>query len=131
MLIGQLSKLSGFSRHTIRFYEKQGMFTLGRKNRMVNNYKDYPEEVFRKLLTIKKLKGFRFTLDESSDLLALIEENQASCNTVVKKVDEKVKMIDEKIEELMRIKNMMLDGVAACTGSSGALGEGNCAMLAP
>ncbi|HEY1032928.1 MAG TPA: MerR family transcriptional regulator [Flavipsychrobacter sp.] len=130
MLIGELSKLTGFSRHTIRYYEKEGLFKLGRKHRQVNNYKDYPEDVLKKLLIIKKLKGFGFTLNESADLLAMIEENQASCNAVSQKVDEKVQVIDKKIEELMQIKHMLQNGVALCLNGCEPADQ-NCTMVIP
>ena len=131
MLIGELSKLTGFSRHAIRFYEKEGLFKLGRKNRHLNNYKDYPDAVLKKLLVIKKLKGFGFTLSESSDLLALIEENQASCSTVSQKVEDKIRVIDQKIEELQQIKNMLRNGVALCLNGCLPSTDGNCTMLIP
>jgi DNA-binding transcriptional MerR regulator len=131
MLIGELSKLTGFSRHTIRFYEKQGLFHLTRKDRHANNYKDYPEDVLRKLLIIKKLKGFGFTLDESGDLLAMIEENQASCLAVSKKIEQKVKTIDQKIEELQQIKNMLLSGATLCLDGTQPSAEVSCKMVIP
>jgi DNA-binding transcriptional MerR regulator len=37
MLIGELSKQTGLSRDTIRFYEKQGLIAVGRKERRFNN----------------------------------------------------------------------------------------------
>lgn len=131
MLIGELSKLTGFSRHAIRFYEKEGIFTLNRKDRQVNNYKDFPEVILKKLLIVKKLKTFGFTLNESAELLAMIEENQASCNAVSQKVTEKVHVINQKIEELSQIKNMMLNGVSACLNGCVPSTEGNCTMLLP
>lgn len=131
MLIGELSKLTGFSRHAIRFYEKQGIFQLGRKNRLVNNYKDYPAEVLKKLLIIKKLKGFGFTLDESTDLLAMIEENTASCKNVSEKIDGKLKVIDKKIAELQEIKNMLVNGVELCLNGCEPTTNKNCTMLIP
>jgi DNA-binding transcriptional MerR regulator len=131
MLIGELSRLSGFSIHAIRFYEKQGIFRLGRKNRLANNYKDYPEDVLKKLLVIKKLKGFGFTLNESTDLLAMIEEGEASCKNVSVKVDEKLKLIDEKIAELNQVKNMLLNGVELCLNGSSPSPDKNCTMITP
>ncbi len=131
MLIGELSKLTGFSRHAIRFYEKQGVFKLERKDRLVNNYKDYPEEVLRKLLIVKKLKGFGFTLDESTDLLAMIEENMASCKDVAEKVDDKLKALDQKIAALQEIKNMLVNGVELCLNGCTPTAERKCTMLIP
>jgi len=40
----------------------------------------------------KKLKGFGFTLSEAAELLAMIEENQASCNEVSQRVNDKVEV---------------------------------------
>lgn len=131
MLIGELSRLTGFSRHAIRFYEKQGIFKMGRKNRHINNYKDYPEEVLQKLLIIKKLKGFGFTLNESSELLAMIEENQASCKSVSERITEKVNIIEQKVKELEQIKNMLLNGVALCLNGCEPTDNRNCTILIP
>jgi len=131
MLIGELSKLSGFSRHAIRFYEKQGMFKLGRANRLVNNYKDYPNDILKKLLIIKKLKTFGFTLDESTDLLAMIEENVASCASVSEKVENKLKVIDQKIAELEQIKCMLLNGVDLCLNGCSPTADRSCTMVIP
>src|SRR5690606_8073893 len=97
----------------------------------VNNYKDYPEDVLKKLLIIKKLKGFGFTLNESSELLAMIEENQASCKSVSEKIDEKVHVIDNKIEELLQIKNMLKNGVELCLNGCEPTTDKNCTMLIP
>jgi len=131
MLIGELSKLTGFSRHAIRFYEKQGIFTLGRKDRHVNNYKDYSPDILKKLLIIKKLKGFGFTLNESAELLAMIEENMASCKHVMDKVADKVEIIDRKIAELLEIKNMLQHGVALCLDGCMPAADTNCTMIIP
>lgn len=131
MLIGELSKRTGFSIHAIRFYEKEGVFKLGRKDRLANNYKDYPEDVLKKLLIIKKLKSFGFTLNESTDLLAMIEENFASCKSVSEKVDEKIKVIDKKIAELHEIKGMLLEGVELCLNGCEPEPDRNCTMIIP
>lgn len=40
MLIGELSKQTGFTRDTIRFYEKQGLIRVDREQRTPGNYKD-------------------------------------------------------------------------------------------
>lgn len=114
MLIGELAKQSGFSRDTIRFYEKQGLIEVGKKERRFSNYKEYSTETLKRLLVIKRMKGFGFTLNETSEFLNLIEENAASCNNVSQKISEKAALIDKKIEELMEIKRLMLVGVADC-----------------
>lgn len=67
-----------------------------------------------KLLVIKKMKGFGFTLNEISDFLELLELNSASCENVSEKMFEKVKLIDAKIKELKEMKNLIIDGLNSC-----------------
>jgi hypothetical protein len=38
-----------------------------------NNYKEYPETAVARLLTVKRLKGPGFTLNEAGNLLVMIE----------------------------------------------------------
>lgn len=114
MLIGELVTRTGFSRDTIRFYEKQGLIRIDRKERRDNNYKEYSEAILQKLLVVKKLKGFGFTLNESEEYLELIDNNTASCNNVAEKVNEKVKQIEQKIAELLELRTSMINMVTTC-----------------
>lgn len=41
MLIGIIAQESGFSRDTIRYYEKIGLLRLPKRARRENNYKEY------------------------------------------------------------------------------------------
>lgn len=107
MLIGEIVNKTGLSRDTIRFYEKQGLIKTNADKGATNNYKVYTDEVLNRLLLIKRIKGFGFTLNETSDLLDLIEMNQASCKTVSKQAEEKIAVIDQKIQELQDMKKLM------------------------
>lgn len=130
MLIGELVNKTGFSRDTIRFYEKQGLICVGRKERRANNYKEYSEAILQKLLMIKKLKGFGFTLNESLEYLELIEQNTASCVNVTEKVKEKIDQIEHRIAELNTLRAAMVNIVATCANScQPQLLEGNCPLL--
>ncbi len=130
MLIGELSNKTGLSRDTIRFYEKQGLITVGRKERRDNNYKEYTESTLQRLLTIKRIKWFGFTLNETSEFLELIEYNGASCANVTQKMLEKVATIERKIKDLEEIKLSMLKGVEKCQNCcSNATDSKNCLML--
>src|SRR6188508_2475991 len=114
MLIGELSKRSGLSRDTIRFYESNRLITVGRRERRENNYKEYSEDTLQRLMTIKRIKGFGFTLNEVSEFLDLIDVKKASCNNVLELFEEKVKRIDEKIYELVNIRTSLLTGFTRC-----------------
>lgn len=124
MLIGELSEKTGLTRDTIRFYEKQGLITV--EERRPNSYKEYSEETMNRLFAIKKLKGFGFTLNEASEFLTLIKLNSASCEKVSLKMDEKVSLIDQKIEELKEMRTSIVEGVNNCPAQSPSQ---NCPIL--
>ena len=47
MRIAELEQRTGVSRHTLRYYEKQGLLIeVGRRD---NNYRDYPEQAVQLL----------------------------------------------------------------------------------
>lgn len=132
MLIGELVKQTGLSKDTIRFYEKQGLIKISRKERRENNYKEYSEEILQKLLTVKRLKDFGFTLNEVADMLDMIELNEATCNNVSNKISEKVDLLDQKIKELIQIRSMLLAGAKKCAGYCNPdKTEDNCPILIP
>ncbi len=104
MLIGELSKRSGFSRDTIRYYEKIGLIVLPKKARRENNYKDYPEETLLLLKTLKKYKELGFTLEEIRELVVLQSIKVLDISKLIKLIEIKLSGVDEEIEKLHDIK---------------------------
>jgi DNA-binding transcriptional MerR regulator len=130
MLIGELSQKTGLSRDTIRFYEKQGLVLVGRKERRDNNYKEYSADTLYRLLMVKRLKGFGFTLNEIIVLLQAMEEDAATCGNVSQQMQDKITLIDAKIKELEETKVMILGGLDGCkTTCSGTQETANCGFL--
>lgn len=130
MLIGEIVNKTGLSKDTVRFYEKQGLIKIGRKERRENNYKEYSEDNLTRLFTIKRLKGFGFTLNEISDVLDMIEVNEATCHNMKDKIEDKVSLIDQKIKELIEIRSLLLKGDSKCqVGCTPENLESNCAVL--
>lgn len=127
MRIGQLSKKTGLSRDTIRFYEKQGLIPTAPKENEFNSYKNYSNETLEKLLVIKKMKGFGLTLNEISDFLDLLALNSASCENVAEKMFEKIRLIDEKIKELQAMRSLILEGLKSCPSQESE--AENCALI--
>ena len=131
MLIGELSMRCGLSRDTIRFYEKHGLISVGRKERRFNNYKEYSEGTLQRILTIKLVKSFGFTLNEVSEVLDMIDVDEATCTNMSDKIEEKVKLLDGKIKELIHIRTQLLDGLKICRSSTcdPANPDSNCSMI--
>jgi len=108
MLIGELSKKSGLSRDTIRFYEKKGLIEVNGKSRLENNYKNYSDAILKRLLAIKKIKEFGFTLEEARGMMILFEEGVLEHKRGMRYVQRKINLIDRKIEELTMMKSKLL-----------------------
>lgn len=117
MRISEIVSKSGMSKDTIRFYEKKGLIKVGRTNSEWNNYKEYTDEVLEHLLLIKKAKGFGFTLNEISELLSLMKNNQATCEILSSKIQSKLIKIDNKIKELKTLKKMILTKIESVNGT--------------
>lgn len=130
MLIGELSSRSGLSRDTIRFYEKQGLIAVNRKQRRENNYKEYSEEMLQRLLTVRRLKNFGFTLNESAEILDMIEVKEATCENVSGLIDKKVALLDAKIMDMIALRNQLINGVKKCVDCCNPTSpEENCPIL--
>lgn len=130
MLIGELSAKTGLSRDTIRFYEKEGLIKIGRKQRRENNYKEYDEIVLTRLNLIKRIKNFGFTLNETSDLLSLITINAATCGEVNNRVHRKVVEIENKIADLLQLRQQLISNVQTCHECCHAVGnDENCPII--
>jgi DNA-binding transcriptional MerR regulator len=107
MLIGELSKKTGFSRDTIRYYEKFGLISKGNSIDRYSSYKDYPETVLKRLLAIRKIKEFGFTLKEMQALFILFEEGALEPDRGRRYVKRKIAFIDSKISDLLIVKNRL------------------------
>ncbi len=100
MLIGELSKRTGFSRDTIRYYEKIGLIVLPKQSRRNNNYKDYPDDTVHTLLAIHKYKELGFTLEEIRELLVLQSIHVLDITKLIQIVERKITGLDTEIEKL-------------------------------
>lgn len=114
MLIGKLSKRTGFSHDTIRFYEKKGLFNINKKERRENNYKEYPETVYQRLVLIKTIKTLGFTLNEIDDFINAWGEEEASCSNLKHHLSDKIEKVDEQMKLLQAIKLKLTSSFEKC-----------------
>lgn len=104
MLIGQLSKLSGFSKDTIRYYEKIALIVLPKQKSGSSKYKDYSEDILQRLNAIRKYKELGFTLEEIRELLVLQSIRVLDISKLLQIVTRKLDGIDAEIDRLHAIK---------------------------
>ena len=114
MLIGELSQKTKLSRHTIRFYEKLGLIEVPEKSRRDNNYKEYPEDVLRKIAAIQEIKSRGFTLKEAKGIIHLISTGTLDNERGRKYILHKVSLVDKQIQQLERIKKNLLQMADDC-----------------
>jgi DNA-binding transcriptional MerR regulator len=106
MLISQLSKLTGFPKDTIRYYEKIGLIELaGQTRRGANNYRHYPEETVRLLHSIRNLKELGFTLEEIREILVRKQIGALDNATSHKIIEQKIIHLDSQIDKLLLYKH--------------------------
>jgi MerR family copper efflux transcriptional regulator len=114
MLIGELSNLSGFSRDTIRYYEKLALLVIEKRN-VRNDYKNYGPEALDRLLQIQRLKSTGFTLREIRQLLTGSLEHHA-CRDLPQQLTRKLEQLDKRVAELLQFKAELLEIQRTCTG---------------
>ncbi|HEX5169777.1 MAG TPA: MerR family DNA-binding protein [Cyclobacteriaceae bacterium] len=114
MLIGELSNRTGFSHDTIRFYEKKRLITINRRERRQNNYKEYPEVVYERLMLIKTVKALGFTLNETGEFIQAWGDESASFNNLINHLTDKIHRVDEQIRLLQEIKNELTISLEKC-----------------
>jgi DNA-binding transcriptional MerR regulator len=114
MLIGELSKRTGFSHDTIRFYEKKGLIAVNKKERRDNNYKEYPESVYDRLVLIKTVKELGFTLNEIDEFIKAWGDEDASCSNLTTHLTDKINRVDEQIKLLQEIRLKLTSSLDKC-----------------
>ena len=112
ILINQLSKHTATPIHTIRYYEKYGLFS-GKKDPAVksNNYTWYDDEVVERIELIKEAKEIGFTLSEIKKLIEAWHSKRMSKEKKTEVLQEKIMEIENKIKQLKDVKKLLEQGV--------------------
>ncbi len=108
MLINELSKRTGITAHTIRFYEKSGLIK-GKRDESIksNKYFHYDEEAVEKLELVRDAKSVGFTISEIGQLMDAWYNNKMTVSEKLAVLDEKLLSIDERIKQLKQMKKMI------------------------
>ncbi|MFT3947904.1 MAG: MerR family transcriptional regulator [Agriterribacter sp.] len=117
MLINELSKRTGVSIPTLRYYENYGLFKgVSDENVKTNNYKDYDESIIEKMEMIKGAKDAGFTLSEIKKLLDSWYNKRLSPEKKVEIVNNKINEIDTKIRQLKQVKKLLVECIKDIEG---------------
>jgi MerR family mercuric resistance operon transcriptional regulator len=112
--IGALARASGVNVETIRFYEKAGVMPA--PPRSASGYRLYGEEHLKRLTFVRRGRELGFSLDEVRELLGLVDRSGYTCAQVRGLMLAHVEAIGRKIADLRRLRQVMADVAAECTG---------------
>jgi MerR family transcriptional regulator, copper efflux regulator len=108
MLINELSKKTGVSIHTIRYYENLGLIQgISDENVKSNNYKSYDENAVERLQIIIEAKEVGFTLAEIKKMLSSWFENSNPKAETLELFQTKIHEIDRRIKQFRHIKKRL------------------------
>ncbi len=112
MLINELSKRTGVSIHTLRYYENYGLIA-GRTDETVksNNYKQYNEDLVDKINWIIESKKAGFTLAEIRKSLDDWYNKRLSVSKKIEIVQKKIEEVDTKIWELKQVRKFLVGAI--------------------
>ena len=115
LTIGVLSKQSGVSVETIRYYERIGL--LPKPPRSMGGHRLYTSEHARRLLFIRRARALGFSLADVRALLGLSGSRDVTCAKVKKITEEHIANIRQKAKELRRLERVLTSMVAHCSGA--------------
>ncbi|RXK48988.1 MerR family transcriptional regulator [Aquirufa rosea] len=110
MLINELSKKTGLSTHTIRFYEKSGLIE-GKQNKAVksNNYFHYDEVTVEKLEFISDAKSVGFTIREIGQMIDAWYNQKYTKEQKLEILDDKLISLEQKMKEIKEMKKQIIE----------------------
>ena len=114
LTIGKVAQASGVGVETIRFYEREGL--LSQPARRQSGYRQYEPDAILKLRFIKQAQRLGFTLREIKELLAMKLDPEAACAQIREGALTKMADIDQRINELKRMKKALAPLIRACDG---------------
>lgn len=109
MLINELSKKTGISIHTIRFYEKSGLIE-GKQDDTVksNNYFHYDDVTVEKLEFIQDAKSVGFTIKEIGLIIDAWYGDKYTKDQKINILDGKLTSLEQKLIEIKTMKKQIL-----------------------
>jgi Hg(II)-responsive transcriptional regulator len=124
LTIGQVARQAGVGVETVRFYEREGL--LEEPVRRASGYRQYSEQVVKRIHFIKRAQQLGFSLKEIGELLLLRVDVHNSCEEVKWRTEAKIAEVEQKMAELERMRQALLQVASLCTGQGPA---SRCPML--
>lgn len=122
--IGEVAQRADVNKETIRYYEKRKLITEPDRRR--SGYRIFTQRHIDQVKFIKRAQQLGFTLKEIKELLELRMDEESTCSEIKKEAQHKYQDVVEKIDDLQRIKNTLIDLIDTCDGEGP---KGECPIL--
>ena len=116
MNISQVSKLTGLSTKSIRFYESKDVINLPLRGE--NGYRYYSEEIVEQLKLVARARMVGFSLDECKSLVELANDPSRHSCDVKATAKQKLVEVREKLSQLHQIEKQLTQWVNECPGDN-------------
>lgn len=114
--INELADQTGVSTKRIHTYESKGVLSEPSRDR--KNQIRYSKEAIRRIKFIRRCESVGFSLDEIDELMGLRTNKAMNCQDVKEKVTAKVGVVNQKINELIQIRDALGRMLIKCDDNS-------------
>jgi MerR family mercuric resistance operon transcriptional regulator len=114
LTIGKLARTAQVNTETIRYYERRGL--IPKPPRPDVGYRQYPQEMIKRIEFIKRAKELGFSLKEIGELLSFRLDPTTPCSEIKNRTETKIEFIEAKIRTLQKMKKALVEVSRACTG---------------
>lgn len=112
--IGQVARKADVNIQTIRYYERVGL--IPKAHRRESGYRQFSTDDILRIQFIKHAQAAGFLLKEIKELLVLRVDSQTTCDDVRELTESKIAEINEKIQNMQKMKQTLESLTAACSG---------------
>ena len=105
MKIGELALVALCTVETVRYYEKAGL--LPKPARTSGNFRLYGPEHVERLRFIRNCRALDMSQEEIHKLLGLMDQPAEGCGAINTVFDQHIAHVDERIRELMHLKEQL------------------------
>ncbi len=113
--IGEVTKKTGLSADTLRYYEKFGLIPNISRNEA--GIRLYDDKDISRLSFIKRAQHMNFTLEEIKQLLIMRESPQKAKDSIRQLTADKLKDIETQVADLTLLRNELQLLLNLCRGS--------------
>lgn len=111
MRIGELSRKTGVSVRSLRYYEDKGLLTA---SRLESGYREYNPLAVEQVNTIRLYLSLGLTTEQIAGFLhCVLKSREAFCEEVLPVYERKLAEIDEQLRQLTAIRSNLTERIAA------------------